>query len=64
MDDDIVEKAENGEEQDIEDSVEGMDEGELNPISPTKKFVLDKADRSLSELYRWYKSGRIIIDPE
>ncbi|MGE4376601.1 MAG: HNH endonuclease family protein [Burkholderiaceae bacterium] len=53
-------------EEDVENSdVESLDEGELNPApSPHKKVVLDKADRSLSELYRWYKSGRIIIDPE
>ncbi|MBX3616670.1 GmrSD restriction endonuclease domain-containing protein [Nitrosomonas sp.] len=45
--------------------VDALDEGELNPAaSPYKKVVLDKADRSLSELHRWYKSGRIIIDPE
>lgn len=44
--------------------VEAMDEGELNVGSPFKKVILDKADRSLSELHRWHKSGRIIIDPE
>jgi hypothetical protein len=45
--------------------VDSLDEGELNPINSShKKVVLDKADRSLSELHRWYKSGRIIIDPE
>ena len=49
---------------DSEDDVDSMDEGELNAASPFKKVILDKADRSLSELYRWYKSGRIIIDPE
>ena len=52
------------EELDENDNVEGMDEGELNPTSPFKKVILDKADRSLSELHRWYKSGRLIIDPE
>lgn len=45
-------------------SVDALDEGELNATSPHKKVILDKADRSLSELHRWYKSGRIIIDPE
>jgi hypothetical protein len=45
--------------------VDSLDEGELIPTnSPRKKVILDKADRSLSELHRWYKSGRIIIDPE
>ncbi|MCM0755595.1 DUF262 domain-containing protein [Desulfovibrio aminophilus] len=48
----------------IDDAVDAMDEGELNADSPFKKVILDKADRSLSELHRWYKSGRIIIDPE
>ena len=52
------------EELDEKDNVEGMDEGELNPTSTFKKVILDKADRSLSELHRWYKSGRLIIDPE
>ncbi len=51
-------------EVDESDMAEGMDEGELNPISRFKKVILDKADRSLSELHRWYKSGRLIIDPE
>lgn len=53
-------------EEEVEGSdVDSLDEGELNPAtSPHKKVVLDKADRSLSELHRWYKSGRIIIDPE
>lgn len=51
-------------EGDDSDMAEGMDEGELNPISRFKKVILEKADRSLSELHRWYKSGRLIIDPE
>ncbi len=49
---------------DDSDMAEGMDEGELNPISKFKKIILEKADRSLSELHRWYKSGRLIVDPE
>lgn len=51
-------------ENDDIDMAEGMDEGELNPISKFKKVILEKADRSLSELHRWYKTGRLIIDPE
>ena len=52
------------EETDIED-IESLDEGELNTSkSPHKRFVLEKADRSLSELHRWYQSGRIYLDPE
>ena len=55
----------NYEEEAANSDVDSLDEGELNPAaSPQKKVVLDKADRSLSELHRWYKSGRIIIDPE
>lgn len=55
----------NYEEETANSDVDSLDEGELNPAaSPQKKVVLDKADRSLSELHRWYKSGRIIIDPE
>jgi hypothetical protein len=47
----------NGEE------LDGFDEGDLNaPID--RKVTLDKADRSLSEFHRWYKMGRIIVDPE
>ena len=38
-------------ETDIED-IESLDEGELNTSkSPHKRFVLEKADRSLSELH-------------
>lgn len=49
--------------EDLEDGPEGSDEGLLT-ISGKGKFVLEKADRSLSELHRWYKNGRIIVDPE
>ncbi|KAA3607141.1 MAG: DUF262 domain-containing protein [Planctomycetota bacterium] len=45
------------------DVLDSLDEGELN-ASKDQKITLDKADRSLSELHRWHKSGRIIIDPE
>ena len=52
-------------DEDINNDVDALDEGELNPSArPHQKVILDKADRSLSELHRWYKSGRIIIDPE
>lgn len=46
-----------------EDEIEGDDEGILG-VSGDRKVVLEKADRSLSELHRWYKNGRIIVDPE
>ncbi len=42
---------------------ESYDEGDLH-ASPDSKIILEKADRSLSELHRWHKNGRIIIDPE
>ncbi|MFC0219043.1 uncharacterized protein with ParB-like and HNH nuclease domain [Pseudochelatococcus lubricantis] len=42
---------------------DGSDEGSL-VISGDRKFILEKADRSLSELHRWHKNGRIIVDPE
>lgn len=46
-----------------DDDLEGGDEGDFN--SPdNRKVTLDKADRSLSELHRWYKNGRLIVDPE
>jgi hypothetical protein len=46
-----------------ETEMDGFDEGDLNaPLD--RKVTLDKADRSLSELHRWYKMGRIIVDPE
>jgi hypothetical protein len=45
-------------------TIEGADEGDA-PIKPPSEGVsIEKADRSLSELHRWYKSARLIIDPE
>lgn len=45
------------------DEIEGLEEGELNaPLQ--QKINLDKADRSLSELQRWFTDGDLIIDPE
>lgn len=45
------------------EDLEGGDEGDLN-VPFNGKVVLEKADRSLSELHRWHNSGRIILDPE
>lgn len=42
--------------------MEAMDEGDLH--ASAGKAVIEKADRSLSELHRWYQKGRIIVDPE
>lgn len=47
----------------VEEDLDGTDEGDLN-TSIDRKITLDKADRSLSEFHRWYKMGRIIVDPE
>jgi hypothetical protein len=46
-----------------DETLEGSEEGEFNS-KINKNFMLDKADRSLSELHRWYGNGRLIIDPE
>lgn len=54
---------ENEDTMDDDDALESFDEGELN-ATPGQKVILDKADRSLSELHRWHKTGRIVIDPE
>lgn len=48
---------------DVSENIEGNDEGELR-LSGDRKVILEKADRSLSELHRWYKNGRIVVDPE
>jgi len=48
-------------EQQMED--DSFDEGDLN--SPFEKDIsLEKSDRSLSELKRWYDDGDLIVDPE
>lgn len=45
------------------DEVEGADEGELGGSS-SSDVQLEKADRSLAELKRWYDDGDLKIDPE
>ncbi len=50
-------------ELDPNESIESIDEGELNS-SLSDKIRLDKSDRSLAEFVRWYKSGRLIVNPE
>jgi hypothetical protein len=52
---------------DLGDSVpiiEGADEGDAQQSPPHEGVSIEKSDRSLSELHRWYKSKRLIIDPE
>lgn len=46
-----------------DEEVESADEGDLN-ASGDERVTLEKADRSLAEFHRWYKQGRVIIDPE
>ena len=45
-------------------TIEGADEGDAEVTQPSEGVSIEKADRSLSELHRWYKSERLIIDPE
>jgi hypothetical protein len=42
---------------------EGLDEGDAE-VQTKEGVSIEKADRSLAELHRWYRSGRLIIDPE
>jgi hypothetical protein len=49
--------------EDQELDIDSFDEGDLN--SPLDRDIsLEKADRSLSELKRWYDDGDLIVDPE
>jgi predicted RNA-binding protein with PUA-like domain len=43
-------------------SVEGSDEGDIF-VEP-QSVSLDKSDRSLSEYHRWFRQGRLIVNPE
>ena len=45
-----------------EGGLEGAEEGDLQ--ADYQDIQLDKADRSLSELKRWFDEGDLIIDPE
>ena len=55
-------------EEDPSSSLEGIDEDSINTIADTgvskEPVILQKNDRSLAEFERWYKNGRLIIDPE
>src|SRR6266478_1000667 len=44
--------------------VEAEDEGDLSVDKPLPTVNLEKFDRSLFELHRWYSVGRLIIDPD
>lgn len=46
-------------------NLDGDDQGILEISSQDKKnIVIEKNDRSLSEFHRWYKNGRLEINPE
>ena len=47
-----------------DDELEGADEGDLEEAPESETISLDKNDRSLSEFYRWYDRGRLILDTE
>lgn len=57
----LDDEEQNGAEQ---PAVEGADEGDLAAVSASASVSLDKADRSLAELHRWYQNGRLVVDPE
>lgn len=60
-DQDFESSGTNGE---LDSATEGSDEGDL-PISGSSGPVqMNKNDRSIAEYYRWYKEGRIILDPD
>jgi hypothetical protein len=44
--------------------VDGADEGDLDHSDSAPTVVIEKNDRSLDELWRWYKDGRLTLDPE
>ena len=44
--------------------VDGADEGDLDHSDTTTNVVIQKNDRSLAELERWFRDGRLVLDPE
>ena len=50
-------------EEDLDSEIEGAEEGELG-ASLSQGAMLEKADRSLSELKRWFDDGDLEITPE
>src|SRR4051794_5602437 len=47
----------------LSETPEGLDEGDAE-VQGKEGVSIEKADRSLSELHRWYRNGRLVIDPE
>ena len=48
----------------INEAIEGSDEGDLTLEGGSDGVAISKNDRSLAEFYRWFKNGRLVIDPE
>ena len=46
-----------------DDELEGADEGDLGEVIKTETVSIEKNDRSLSEFYRWYEEGSLILTP-
>ncbi|WP_174368059.1 DUF262 domain-containing protein [Deinococcus sp. JMULE3] len=61
MEDDVIQISDLGTAIDTT-LAEGNDEGELS-INEKDRLIIEKADRSLSEFYRWRQAGRVILDP-
>src|SRR5437879_11347117 len=58
-------KAENHTPESELEVLDGTDEGALDFGDQRQTgVVIEKKDRSLSELHRWYREGRLILDPE
>lgn len=59
-------EARNGEDDRLQaDELEAsFDEGDSTVDFPSDGIRLDKNDRSLSEFFRWYQEGRLVVDPE
>lgn len=51
-------------DRDNDETPDGADEGDLEVDLKAPGIIIEKNDRSLSEFQRWYKSGRLIIDPD
>ena len=47
-----------------DDELEGADEGDLGEVIKTETVSIAKNDRSLSEFYRWYEEGSLILNTE
>lgn len=50
--------------EEMEDLIQGSSEGDLDLNCQKPSMNLAKNDRSLSEFYRWFEKGKLIIDPQ